>query len=162
MMFVNWWPDPRNMHLPTGLDGVTLSTWSSGRGFNATSTDSDGIRWFQLRPASGLPAGERLNLTLAVDCEDFDTRSQNFCQLYDPTLGPSKAFAAIGNTAGRQTLPFTVPDSGRLGLQFVGAANTGSILSVYDIAIVSDEGLAWMRDNNQWWIHHALMPLTRS
>ena len=169
MMFTQWFPDPRFMHLSdwtVGNDG-TLTRWNSGRGFDLT-TKAESFA-YMTSPVFEAPAGQTLNLVATVQVSAGATPNLSWgylLMLHDgskPSSDMSSIVAEIRKVSDdHQVVRFTVPASGRLRLQGVAPKEQGGQLKVSELSIVSDAGLAWMRDNDQWWIHHALMPLTRS
>ena len=162
MMFVNWYPDPRFKHLPGDGTNCSLAAVDGGRSFTATTTD--GFAYFQL-PTFDVPAGEPLNLVVSLSAVGTPNLSWGYIvNLYDAAGSASSSssqLATLGSTGEHLTKRFTAPASGRARFQIVCPSGAGNSLTISEMSIVSDAGLAWMRDNDQWWIHHALMPLTR-
>lgn len=169
MMFTQWFPDPRFVHLSdwtVGSDG-SLIRWNSVRGIDLT-TKAESFA-YTTSPVFEAPAGQTLNLVATVQVSEGATPNLSWgylLMLYDgskPASDGSSIVAKISQVSDdHQAVRFTVPASGRLRLQGVAPKEQGGQLKVSLLSIVSDAGLAWMRDNDQWWIHHALMPLTRS
>ena len=167
-LFTQWFPDPRFVHLSdwtVGSDG-TLTRWSSGRGLDLT-TKAESFA-YMASPVFEAPAGQALNLVATVQVSAGATPNLSWgylLMLHDgskPASDGSSIVAQISQVSDdHQAVRFTVPASGRLKLQGVAPKEQGGQLKVSLLSIVSDAGLAWMRDNDQWWIHHALMPLTR-
>lgn len=168
-LFTQWFPDPRFVHLSdwtVGSDGK-LARWNSVRGIDLTTTA--GSFAYMASPVFEAPAGQTLNLVATVQVSDGATPNLSWgylLMLHDgskPASDGSSIVAKISQVSDdHQAVRFTVPASGRLKLQGVAPKEQGGQLKVSLLSIVSDAGLAWMRDNNQWWIHHALMPLQRS
>lgn len=168
-LFTQWFPDPRFVHISdwtVGRDG-DLTRWNSDRGIDLTTTAESFA--YMTSPVFEAPAGQTLNLVATVQVSDGATPNLSWSyllMLYDgskPSSDSSAIVAKISQVSDdHQAVRFTVPASGRLGLQGVAPKEQGGQLKVSELSIVSDAGLAWMRDNNQWWIHHALMPLQRS
>lgn len=168
-LFTQWFPDPRFMHISdwtVGSDG-SLTRWNSLRGIDLTTTAESFA--YMASPVFEAPAGQTLNLVATVQVSDGATPNlswQYLLMLHDgskPASDGSSIVAQISRVSDdHQAVRFTVPASGRLKLQGVAPKEQGGQLKVSELSIVSDAGLAWMRENDQWWIHHALMPLTRS
>lgn len=167
MMFTQWFPDPRFVHIAdwTVGSGGSLTRWNSVRGIDLTTKESFA---YMTSPVFEAPAGQALNLVATVQVSDGATPNLSWeylLMLHDgskPASDGSSIVASIRQVSDdHQVVRFTVPASGRLRLQGVSPKEQGGQLNVSELSIVSDAGLAWMRDNNQWWIHHALMPLPR-
>lgn len=167
MMFTQWFPDPRFVHIAdwTVGRGGSLTRWKSVRGIDLTTKESFA---YMTSPVFEAPAGQVLNLVATVQVSADATPNLSWgylLMLHDgskPGSDSSSFVARIGKVSDdHQVVRFTVPASGRLQLQGVAPKEQGGQLKVSELSIVSDAGLAWMRDNNQWWIHHALMPLPR-
>ena len=167
-LFTQWYPDPRFVHLSdweVGFDG-SLTRWNSIRGIDLTTKVHFA---YMTSPVFEAPAGQTLNLVATVQVSKGATPNLSWgylLMLHDgskPASDASSIVAKISQVSDdHQVARFTVPASGRLQLQGISPKEQGGQLKVSELSIVSDAGLAWMRDNNQWWIHHALMPLTRS
>lgn len=167
MMFTQWFPDPRFVHIAdwtVGSNG-SLTRWASTKGIDLTTKENFA---YMTSPVFEAPAGQALNLVATVQVSDGATPNLSWgylLMLHDgtkPASDGSAIVAKIGKVSDdHQVVRFTVPSSGRLKLQGVAPKEQGGQLNVSELSIVSDAGLAWMRDNNQWWIHHALMPLPR-
>lgn len=169
MRFVNWWPDPRFVHIADWEVGSKggLSRWSSLRGVDLT-TKGDSFA-FMASPAFEAPAGRRLNLVATVQVSEGAEPNLSWgylLMLHDgsrPGSDKSGIVARITDVSDdHQSVRFTVPASGRLKLQGVAPEEPGGRLKVSQLSIVSDEGLAWMREHDEWWIHSQLMPLRSS
>ena len=169
MMFTQWFPDPRFVHIADWEvgGGGSLTRWNSVRGIDLT-TKSESFA-YMTSPVFEAPAGQTLNLVATVQVSDGATPNLSWrylLMLHDgtkPSSDRSSIVAEIRQVSDdHQAVRFTVPASGRLRLQGVAPKEQGGQLKVSELSIVSDSGLAWMRDNNQWWIHHALMPYPRS
>ena len=167
MMFTQWFPDPRFVHTADWtFHNSEAYRWTSMRGVDIRCTTA-GLAYFQSTMFTA-PAGQALNLVVNVQVEGGTPNMQwgYLLMLHDgskPASDGSSTVAKISQVSDdHQAVRFTVPASGRLRLQGVAPKEQGGQLKVSELSIVSDAGLAWMRDNNQWWIHHALMPLTRS
>ena len=168
-LFTQWFPDPRFVHLSdwtVGNDG-SLTRWNSARGIDLTTNAASFA--YMMSPVFEAPAGQALNLvaTVQVSAGATPNLSWNYLlMLHDgskPASDGSSIVATIRQVSDdHQTVRFKVPASGLLKLQGVAPNEQGGQLKVSELSIVSDAGLAWMRDNNQWWIHHALMPYPRS
>lgn len=166
-LFTQWFPDPRFVHIAdwTVGSGGSLTRWASTKGIDLTTKENFAYMTSSLFEA---PAGQALNLVATVQVSDGATPNLSWgylLMLYDgskPGSDGSSFVASIRQVSDdHQVVRFTVPASGRLRLQGVAPKEQGGQLKVSEVSIVSDAGLAWMRDNNQWWIHHALMPLPR-
>lgn len=169
MMFTQWFPDPRFVHIAdwTVSGGGSLTRWASAKGIDLTTKAESFTH--MASPVFEAPAGQTLNLVATVQVSADATPNLSWgylLMLHDgskPASDGSSIVAKISQVSDdHQTVRFTVPASGRLKLQGVAPKEQDGQLKVSELSIVSDAGLAWMRDNNQWWIHHALMPLTRS
>ena len=169
MMFTQWFPDPRFVHLSDWNvgGGGSLTRWNSVRGIDLT-TKAESFA-YMTSPVFEAPAGQTLNLVATVQVSAGATPNLSWgylLMLHDgskPSSDTSSIVAKIRQVSDdHQVVRFTVPASGRLKLQGVAPKEQGGQLKVSLLSIVSDAGLAWMRDNNQWWIHHALMPYPRS
>lgn len=168
-LFTQWFPDPRFVHLSdwTVASGGSLTRWASARGIDLTTkAESFAHTTSQVFEA---PAGQALNLVATVQVSAGATPNLSWgylLMLHDGSKPASDGSAIVAKISqvsdDHQMVRFTVPASGRLRLQGVAPKEQGGQLKVSELSIVSDAGLAWMRDNDQWWIHHALMPLTRS
>lgn len=165
MMFTQWFPDPRFVHIAdwTVGSGGSLTRWNSVRGIDLTTEKNFA---YMASPVFEAPAGQALNLVATVQVSDGATPNLEWgylLMLHDgskPGSDGSSIVASIRQVSDdHQAVRFTVPASGRLQLQGVAPKEQGGQLKVSALSIVSDAGLAWMRDNDQWWIHHALMPL---
>lgn len=168
MMFTQWFPDPRFVHIAdwTVGNGGNLTRWNSARGIDLT-TKADSFA-YMASPVFEAPAGQALNLVATVQVSDGATPNLSWeylLMLHDGSKPASDGLSIVASirqvSDDHQAVRFTVPASGRLKLQGVAPKEQGGQLKVSELSIVSDAGLAWMRDNNQWWIHHALMPLPR-
>ena len=167
-LFTQWFPDPRFVHLSdwtVARDG-SLTRWNSARGIDLTTKENFA---YMSSPVFEAPAGQALNLVATVQVSEDATPNLTWgylLMLHDGSKPPSDDSSIVAKISqvsdDHQAVRFTVPASGRLKLQGVAPKEQGGQLKVSELSIVSDAGLAWMRDNNQWWIHHALMPLTRS
>lgn len=167
-LFTQWFPDPRFVHFSDWTVGSSgsLTRWNSGRGIDLTTKVNFA---YMTSPVFEAPAGQTLNLVATVQVSDGATPNLSWrylLMLHDgtkPSSDMSSIVAEIRKVSDdHQTVRFTVPASGRLRLQGVAPKEQGGQLKVSELSIVSDSGLAWMRENDQWWIHHALMPLQRS
>lgn len=168
-LFTQWFPDPRFVHLSdwTVASGGSLTRWASARGIDLTTkAESFAHTTSQVFEA---PAGQALNLVATVQVSAGATPNLSWgylLMLHDGSKPASDGSAIVAKISqvsdDHQMVRFTVPASGRLRLQGVAPKEQGGQLKVSELSIVSDACLAWMRDNDQWWIHHALMPLTRS
>ena len=168
-LFTQWFPDPRFVHLSdwtVGNDG-SLTRWASARGIDLTT--KAGSFAYAASPVFEAPAGQALNLVATVQVSAGATPNLSWgylLLLYDGSKPASDSSAIVAKISqvsdDHQVVRFTVPASGQLRVQCVAPNEQGGQLKVSELSIVSDAGLAWMRDNNQWWIHHALMPLQRS
>ena len=167
MMFTQWFPDPRFMHLERMLTTkCALTSWNPGNpshGINVTTTETGGTPHFNVE-MDGLPAVSRLNVVQSIDCTtELNLVWGSVGAVYDTTVGAHAPIAEFGTKTGFHIVtPFTVPPSGMVGLQWAAPQQVNEQLKIFDLSVVSDDGLAWMRENDQWWIHHALMPLQRS
>ena len=168
-LFTQWFPDPRFVHLSdwTVGGGGSLTRWNSVRGIDLTTKAASFA--YMTSPVFEAPAGQTLNLVATVQVSDGATPNLSWgclLMLHDgskPSSDASSIVAEIRKVSDdHQTVRFTVPASGRLRLQGVAPKEQGGQLKVSLLSIVSDAGLAWMRENDQWWIHHALMPYPRS
>lgn len=168
-LFTQWFPDPRFVHLSdwTVGGGGSLTRWASARGIDLTTKAASFAH--TTSPVFEAPAGQALNLVATVQVSAGATPNllwSYLLMLYDGSKPASDGSAIVAKISqvsdDHQTVRFTVPASGKLRLQCVAPKEQGGQLKVSELSIVSDAGLAWMRDNNQWWIHHALMPLQRS
>lgn len=167
-LFTQWFPDPRFVHIAdwTVGSGGSLTRWASTKGIDLT-TNADSFA-YMLSPVFEAPAGQALNLVATVQVSDGATPNLFWgylLMLHDGSKlasDGSAIVAKIGKVSDdHQVVRFTVPASGLLKLQGVSPKEQGGQLKVSELSIVSDAGLAWMRENDQWWIHHALMPLPR-
>ena len=166
-LFTQWFPDPRFVHLSDWtVGGGSLTRWASVRGIDLT-TKAESFA-YTTSPVFEAPAGQALNLVAKVQVSAGATPNLSWgylLMLYDGSKPASDGSAIVAKISqvsdDHQVVRFTVPASGQLRLQGVAPNEQGGQLKVSELSIVSDAGLAWMRDNNQWWIHHALMPLPR-
>lgn len=157
------------MHLSdwtVGNEG-SLDRWNSGRGIDLTTKAASFAH--ATSPAFEAPAGQKLNLVATVQVSEGATPNLEWnylLMLFDGAEPPTNSSAIVAQinqvSDNHQIIRFTVPASGKLRVQGVAPKEQGGKLKVGELSIVSDAGLAWMRDNDQWWIHHALMPLPRS
>ena len=171
-LFTQWFPDPRFVHLSdwTVGGGGSLTRWASARGIDLTTKAASFAHTTSTQsPVFEAPAGQALNLVATVQVSAGATPNLSWScllMLHDGSKPASDGSAIVAKISqvsdDHQTVRFTVPASGKLRLQCVAPKEQGGQLKVSELSIVSDAGLAWMRDNNQWWIHHALMPLQRS
>ena len=163
MLFINGYPDPRFTRLPSEGANCSLAVVDGGRSFTATTT-GDGFPYFKL-PAFDVPAGESLNLVVSLSVVGTPNLDWGYIvNLYDnagSAASSGSQLATLGSTGVHLSKRFTAPASGRASFQIVCPRGEGNSLTVSELSVVSDAGLAWMRENDQWWIHHALMPLPR-
>ena len=146
--------------------GGSLTRWASARGIDLTTKAASFAH--TTSPVFEAPAGQALNLVATVQVSAGATPNLSWSyllMLYDGSKPASDGSAIVAKISqvsdDHQVVRFTVPASGLLRVQGVAPKEQGGQLKVSELSIVSDAGLAWMRDNNQWWIHHALMPLPR-
>lgn len=159
MMFVNWYPDPRFTNPKIGQPStVTIQRWRDGVG---VSCHSNKETYFQFRDIP-VPSGEKLNIVCSITGDgEPNLQWQTIGRVYDTATGSGTHLCLFGKSYGEHIHEsFVAPESGKIGIQFT-IPNDGREMIVSELAIVSDAGLAWMRENDQWWIHHALMPLPR-
>ena len=168
-LFTQWFPDPRFVHIAdwTVGSGGSLTRWASAKGIDLTTKGESFT--YMASPVFEAPAGQTLNLVATVQVSAGATPNLSWgylLMLHDGSKPASDGSAIVAQISqvsdDHQVVRFTVPASGRLKLQGVAPKEQGGQLKVSELSIVSDAGLAWMRENDQWWIHHALMPLQRS
>ncbi|MBW3081955.1 hypothetical protein [Bifidobacterium phasiani] len=168
MRFVNWWPDPRFTHTDRwDLNGCSAGRWSSGRGVDVVA-DSGSLAYFKTVVFS-VPAGEWLNIVATVECVGADPNLQwgYILMLYDASRPASDSSAIIASVTKSQSgvhqvVRFQAPSSGLVRFQGVCPLAAGAQTKISLLSVVSDAGLAWMREHGEWWIHSQLMPLRSS
>lgn len=165
MMFTQWFPDPRNRNDNWSDQTYKKTVENGGRTIRFTTNDSGIFPWGASRRTIELPAGQVLNLCVTLEVEGTVNLDWGYIfMMYDASKSPSDTSSVLcqwGSPVTHSAKRFVVPESGKVKFQYVLPRTAGESLAVSDIAIVDDAGLAWMRENDQWWIHHALMPLPR-
>ena len=165
-LFTQWFPDPRNRNDLWTNQNSAKTVENGGRTIRFTTDDSGKFPWGNIRRSLELPAGLALNLCVTLEVEGTANLDWGYIfMMYDATKSSSDVSAFLcqwGSPVTHSAKRFVVPESGKVKFQYVLPKTAGESLAISDIAIVDDAGLAWMRDNNQWWIHHALMPYPRS
>ena len=165
-LFTQWFPDPRNRNDNWSDQTYKKTVENGGRTIRFTTNDSGIFPWGASRRAIELPAGQALNLCVTLEVEGTVNRDWGYIfMMYDASKSPAETSSILcqwDSPVTHSAKRFVVPESGKVKFQYVLPKTAGESLAVSDIAIVDDAGLAWMRENDQWWIHHALMPLQRS
>lgn len=164
-LFTQWFPDPRNRNDLWTDQNYEKTVENGGRTIRFTN-DSGKFSWGTTRTSIELPAGLELNLCVTLEIEGTAVLDWGYIfMMYDfskPASDSSSSLCQWGSPVTHSAKRFVVPESGKVKFQYVLPKTAGESLAISDIAIVDDTGLAWMRENDQWWIHHALMPLQRS
>lgn len=164
-LFTQWFPDPRNRNDLWTDQKYEKTVENGGRTIRFTN-DSGEFSWGTIRRNIELPAGLALNLCVTLEIKGTAVFDWGYIfMMYDASKSASDSSSILcqwDSSVTHSAKRFVVPESGKVKFQYVLPKTAGESLAVSDIAIVDDAGLAWMRDNNQWWIHHALMPLQRS
>lgn len=163
MMFTQWFPDPRNRTDNWTDQNYEKTVENGGRTIRFTTGDSGGFPWGVSRRGIELPAGQALNLCVTLEVEGTVNLDWGYIfMMYDASKSasdPSSILCQWDSPVTHSAKRFVVPESGKVKFQYVLPKTAGESLAISDIAIVDDTGLEWMRENDQWWIHHALMPL---
>lgn len=155
--FVNWFPYPRFMNMESWqMRGGMVSAWDDHRGMNAFVQQDDVTAYFMC-PNFTLPVGETLNLVATIELRGSPNIEWGYqLAVTDASGSPVSIITSAGTHLSTR---FTVPDLSSFKIQGVCPKGDGNWMKVSDVSIVSDDGLAWMRENDEWWIHGQLMPL---